>query len=418
MLTNRKMKLAPIPFKKSLIVIVLSILFATSCGEDNEIDKVVSAVQSDQVDAELLEYIASIGYDISSIVSNGDEVIVEGDVSFSKKWKYPSPSNRGNTGGRTEQATFASGVVAYSKINNITVRTAGTMPGAPNYDYWNGQLMQAVDDWNSIPTTRIHLQYITSGIPDIWVTSDAGTLADNQVAQADAPHLVSGVMVPGSVIKINLDSNNDTHWSDSQKRRVLVHELGHCIGFRHTDWGISDANPKTDKANHIPGTPCADQSSVMQSCCAAYGWGGFSGRDWTAAQLTFPIDRPAGTGPLYRYALGNDHFYTMNWNEINCANGWGIAEGFEGFLYSNQVSGTVPIYRYASGTDHFYTRFFTTYAGYNYEGVVGYGYSSQVAGTIPIFRYYNGGTGDHFYTMYNTTFPGYVSEGIAWYAFL
>jgi len=66
-------------------------------------------------------------------------------------------------------------------------------------------------------------------------------------------------------------------WSTAAIATVIAHEMGHCIGFRHTDYfdrSIScgsggDEGASTVGANHIPGTPTgaslADQS-FMLSC--------------------------------------------------------------------------------------------------------------------------------------------------------
>jgi hypothetical protein len=64
---------------------------------------------------------------------------------------------------------------------------------------------------------------------------------------------------------------------------ILAHEIGHCIGFRHTDYdtrvscwplvGNEDRGvPPSERAIHIPGTPVnPDFTSWMLACPVARG---------------------------------------------------------------------------------------------------------------------------------------------------
>lgn len=75
---------------------------------------------------------------------------------------------------------------------------------------------------------------------------------------------------------------------------IIAHEMGHCVGFRHTDYfdrsiscGGSPSNegPSTVGANHIPGTPTGSDPSTDLSFMLSCTNGGdrpFTGNDQTA----------------------------------------------------------------------------------------------------------------------------------------
>lgn len=79
-------------------------------------------------------------------------------------------------------------------------------------------------------------------------------------------------------------------------RHIVMHEMGHCIGFRHTDWfdrSIScgsggNEGSGADGAVHIPGTATgADNQSVMLSCGGLGTPGAFSSQDRTALNFLY-----------------------------------------------------------------------------------------------------------------------------------
>lgn len=91
---------------------------------------------------------------------------------------------------------------------------------------------------------------------------------------------------------------------------VITHELGHCIGFRHSDYynrSISCSGPATNEgpagvgAVHIPGTPTGAtyNGSVMNSCYNAGSTGTWSTGDRVALDVMY------GIPPAFREAVAS-----------------------------------------------------------------------------------------------------------------
>ena len=142
---------------------------------------------------------------------------------------------------------------------NITVRYTGA------YSSLSTAITNAVARYNALGL-RLTFSKITSGTASITVSDVTGA---SYIASAGFP---SGGNAFNS-IKFNTAY---TGWSSSTLTSTMAHEMGHCIGFRHTDYmarqyscGGSAYNEgaSTVGAVHIPGTPTgADPNSWMLAC--------------------------------------------------------------------------------------------------------------------------------------------------------
>ncbi len=218
---------------------------------------------------------------------------------------------------------------------------------------------------------------------------------------------------------------------------VIAHEIGHCIGFRHTDYANrsyscgAGGNEGQDEVGAIliPGTPSgfAVPNSWMLACVGQNTNRPFIASDKTAlrrlyARATPPPPPPAVTPKtFYRFYNSSavDHYYSTNRRPPS---GYRL-EGAIGKVFDKQASGTIPLYKAynRAAKNHFYStnrREIVNAAGYQYQGIAGYVYSARGSGRIALYRFYNSSAVNHFYTTNRNegnNAAGYRYEGVACY---
>lgn len=122
------------------------------------------------------------------------------------------------------------------------------------------------------PGTTTTTTTTTTSLPSYKVL--VTTMYDNAtstVAQAYLPDYYGNV---GKEVTINTSYN---YLSAAYKIFTVTHELGHAIGFTHTDGTYG---------NLVAGTPETDPNSVMNSFILP--WNGFTGYDVLAVTTVYP----------------------------------------------------------------------------------------------------------------------------------
>lgn len=288
-------------------------LFLNACS--NEIEFMDSAEQQN-IPAENndINFLQSLGFDISDIIETNECYLVEGDIIFEKD----KLSSYGKA--QTRQAYHTTGLIAHPKQRAITVGIDNSIPTSGT-DNWREEILEAINLWN--PLSNLKLTYTTDANPDILIRSDINELLpNNAIAAGSWP--TNGK--PGSTIRINLDYNNNKTIPSLQKVYNMVHELGHCFGLRHTNW---ESRHETT-ANHISGTPSSDPYSVMNGGTAEYQWNGFSEGDKDAIRYLYPFFTASFNGfPDHIRNFGEDKFHiSITANHPIVSYWWQVGAGY------------------------------------------------------------------------------------------
>lgn len=186
--------------------------------------------------------------------------------------------------------TLDNGMKQYRTRNLVSARTITVLGytggGGNGLDQTAQQgLRQAVDSYNSLGLTlRMNLSFGTNyQAADlvVYVRGDLGSGGLAGFPSGGRPY--KWARIGPSV------SNNGVTYS----KHVIAHEMGHCIGLRHTDWfrrscDGSNEGQSSEGAIHIPGTTTGvDRSSIMISCAAFGSSGRFSNDDVTALRYIY-----------------------------------------------------------------------------------------------------------------------------------
>lgn len=260
----------------------------------------------------------------------GSYVLVEGDIRFTKDELRANQRRAAANphGPRFQYRT--TNLVGSPKIQQIVVSLAGI-----SGTVWETPARDALAQWNAINGSYVKM---VEGSPaDISVSTTC--IASNIAASASFP---SGGN-PGSTVLVNTCFGYSIGYSE--RLRNVVHELGHTIGFRHTNYTQQGETAGSDGAVQITGTPTSggDNSSVMNGGTALNSWIGFSTNDQKAVRTLYPLPAPSasaaasGTGTVllsWAAVPGASYYQVRRYETYRTQNGY---EGWQ-----NESSNVYP----------------------------------------------------------------------------
>ncbi|WP_130735052.1 M57 family metalloprotease [Flavobacterium sp. J27] len=278
---------------KSIFLLALSIT-VVSCNDDETTklnDNQISDVGFNQ-----------INFGGKNILDMKEYYLVEGDMIIDKNDNY-------------SRNYYTNNLVSNTKINNLKVIIDSSIP-TTGTDSWHTAVATAINHWNNITNSKVSFTLIQSGVADITIKSDtflSPMLPNGVVAGAPTP---PGNCNPGSYIAINLDYSNNVNVTELQKVFTIVHELGHTIGFRHTDWKVQNESslPGDNPIQYAAYVPESDPYSVMISSTSNWSFQGFSAIDVKSIEALYPINNDIIIFPQEGYNTA--YTLTVRWSPM------------------------------------------------------------------------------------------------------
>jgi hypothetical protein len=238
--------------KKLLAVAAIAALGGIlSCQSDENLSP------KNQISKDVADKIYNLGFSNQNVQAVEDGYIVEGDILLNDADLNAKPSHQLLRIAETEQYRTYN-LVSVPRV--IKVSISNKLPAS-----YVAALDEALARYNALGIS-ITFQRVSSGA-NISIVKGNG----NYLASAGFP--TSGGS-PYNQVKVNSTAIGSQ--PQSTVASIIAHELGHCVGFRHTDYmdrsyscGGSAVNEgaSTVGAVQIPGTPSGPDSGSWVVCC-------------------------------------------------------------------------------------------------------------------------------------------------------
>ncbi|TGE14677.1 M57 family metalloprotease [Hymenobacter elongatus] len=255
----------------------LSVASLSSCSKEAK-----DVTAKNEISEDAMSKIQQMGFTTKDAQKVEGGYLVEGDIMLTEEALNSKSDYKMMRVGEEEQYR-TNNLVSVGSGRTVSIRVSTSLPSA--YVTATDELIRRYNAQNLL----IRFTRVTSGGNIVLSAAPAGS---GYLASAGFP---SGGNPYGSV-QVNSGAIGTAN-ATTYIATILAHEVGHCIGFRHTDYAnrayscggaFTNEGASTVGAVYIPGTPSgADPNSWMLACIGSGANRPFNTNDVTALRYVY-----------------------------------------------------------------------------------------------------------------------------------
>jgi hypothetical protein len=252
---------------KDCFIAIVFLSFSCSCQKSSIKESTAAPDKTTALRAAIAE---SMGMAMDKVVFSKEEQVFyvedDGSVTLEDANRRFGNNGCGQPNGVSEATQRKSYyVVKSSLVNTIKIYADYSVPAT-----WLKALDYAIANWNK-SGSKVYMQRTLNSTEASTLVTTYYNSTTLTVATSVYPDSYGK---PGKKISINKYFNG---MADAKKTFVVTHELGHTLGFTHTNGTFGTL---------INGTPLQDPNSIMNSVCLY--WTAFTSYDLKAIGITYP----------------------------------------------------------------------------------------------------------------------------------
>jgi hypothetical protein len=238
------------------------------------------------VSQEAIAQIKALGFSTQDVHKTNEGYLVEGDILLTPEVLNSNPDQQLLRIANNEQYRTTNLVKSLPRTITVKVSNLGTA-------YVQGTDL-AISRYNAL-NLQIKFQRITSGTANITIVGFNQGPSGGYITLGSSGFPSGGNPYP----QVQMNTNQYAYGSNPNVNyvgSVIQHEIGHCIGFRHTDYmdrsyscggAYSNEGASNVGAVLIPGTPSGPDANSWMLACSNGGNRTFNTNDVTALNYLY-----------------------------------------------------------------------------------------------------------------------------------